>query len=59
VTWQDSLPSRAQRVTVFGETPSSLDTPERARNSGATVAGRAERLVLFTARRVLGGFGEN
>jgi len=32
VTRQASRPSRTQRVTVFGDTPSSLATSDRVRN---------------------------
>ena len=32
VTWQGNRLSRAQRVTVFGDTPSSFETSDRVRN---------------------------
>jgi hypothetical protein len=32
VTWQGNRPSRAQRVTVFGDTPNSLETSDRVKN---------------------------
>ena len=31
MTWQGNRPSRAQRVTVFGDTPSILETSDRVR----------------------------
>jgi hypothetical protein len=51
VTWQGSRPSRAQRVTVFGDTPSILETSDRVRN-GVPTGSAVVASLFFTVEMI-------
>ena len=53
VTWHGIRPSRAQRVTVFGDTPSSLETSARVMNCVADPSGGVRCLVASRLRLTL------
>jgi len=59
VTWQGSRPSRAQRVTVFGDTPSSFETSDRGQELGSDGLENRPISCVSHARRISGRFGSN